>query len=52
MKKFMTICLAIVLFSSGYAMAGTWTTPQPVEGVVNTSAQEYSPFLSSDGLSL
>jgi hypothetical protein len=26
MKKLMTICGAIVLFCSGYAMAGTWTT--------------------------
>ena len=52
MKRLITICLAIVLLGSGYAMAGTWTTPQPVGGVVNTSADEGEPFLSSDGLSL
>ena len=52
MRRLITICAATVLFYSGYAMAGTWTTPQPVGGVVNTSADDFKPFLSSDGLTL
>ena len=26
MKRLITICLAVVFFSTGYATAGTWTT--------------------------
>ena len=26
MKKLITICVVIVLFGTGYVMAGTWTT--------------------------
>jgi Tol biopolymer transport system component len=52
MKTLVTICAAIVLLGYNYATAGTWTTPQPVEGVVNTGEAESTPFLSSDGLTL
>jgi hypothetical protein len=52
MRKLITICLMTMIFISGYALAGTWTTPQPVGGVINTNADEGMPFLSSDGLSL
>jgi hypothetical protein len=50
MKKLITICAAVVLFSIGYARA-TWTTPVPITAI-NSSFQESIGSLSADGLSI
>jgi hypothetical protein len=34
------------------SLTGTWSTPTPLGGAINTTAQEESPYLTTDGLRL
>jgi hypothetical protein len=52
MRRVIAVITLTFVFLTGQALAAEWTTPVPVASGINTQYAEWTPFLSSNGLSL